>query len=78
MSGESLKPATVLPWQRLTFVTKQLWGDILGPAQRLTMWETLAAIRLPATRQKGDKEAGLVVLSSDPLGINTEKFALCE
>jgi len=59
-------------------------GDILGPAQRLTTWEALAAITLQAARQEGDesikgsievgKQADLVVLSADPLSIDPENL----
>jgi predicted amidohydrolase YtcJ len=52
-------------------------GDILGPAQRLTVWEALQGLTINAARQQGDqavkgsievgKQADFVRLSADPL-----------
>lgn len=59
-------------------------GDILGPTQRLTTREALAAITLNAARQQGDaalkgsievgKQADFVVLSADPLAADPENL----
>ncbi len=59
-------------------------GDILGPAQRLDAWEALSAITLQATCQSGNeslkvsievgKQADLVVLSTDPLGVEQKNL----
>lgn len=61
-------------------------GDILGPAQRLTMWEALQGLTINAARQQGDgqtkgtievgKQADFVRLSANPL--RTEPEALRE
>jgi len=57
-------------------------GDILGPAQRLTVWEALQGLTINAARQQGDgemkgtievgKQADFVRLSADPLGTDPE------
>lgn len=59
-------------------------GDILGPAQRLTVSEALAGITIEAARQQGDesikgsievgKQADFVVLSGDPLTTDPENL----
>lgn len=61
-------------------------GDILGPAQRLTVWEALRGLTVNAARQQGDgdtkgsievgKQADFVRLSGNPL--RTEPEALRE
>jgi predicted amidohydrolase YtcJ len=57
-------------------------GDILGPAQRLTVWEALQGLTINAARQQGDqalkgsievgKQADFVRLSADPLRTDPE------
>jgi len=57
-------------------------GDILGPAQRLTVWEALQGLTINAASQQGEgemkgtievgKQADFVRLSADPLGTDPE------
>jgi len=69
-------------WSATTRRTRS--NDILGPAQRITVREALEAVTINAARQyfeetrKGSltvgKQADLVLLSADPLGIDPERL----